>query len=81
MKGLKKIAAFNKENSKNPTVQITKEEIRQTGGDRAREISNANLKKEAEDYKNSLDDRQDLFNQFEETKKQVGIDKAKGSNR
>lgn len=70
---LKKIDEFNKKNPKNKISTIT---IQEVGGDRATEIANAQFRQQAEDYKKHLDQQKDVFTQFEEAKKEIGVERA-----
>jgi len=74
---LKKVDEFNKKNQNNKQVpKISTLQINQIGSDRLTEINNARLKQEAEDYKKSLEQQRDVFAQFEDAKKQIGIQRA-----
>lgn len=73
----KKVAAFKKQNPKSTAQQIGLDEILNLSNARARELNNATQKQQAELFKQSLEDQQQLFERFEQTKKDVGIEKAR----
>ncbi len=73
---LKKILAFNEENKNKGVKQISTTEINQVGSDRLTEINNANLRHNAEQYKKELNQQKDIFSQYEDAKKQIGVDRA-----
>jgi hypothetical protein len=73
----KKIEEANKKRGLDPnTGKIGSDRISQINSDRATEINNSRLKAEAEKYKTFLLDQQKLFEQYENAKKEIGIDKA-----
>jgi len=73
----KKVQAFNKTNPKKQVQQIGQVAIVELNQARTTELDNATLRADAEKFKKSLEDKQRVFEQFEEAKKQVGIEKTK----
>lgn len=73
----KKVDDFNKKNKGAKVQKVGQADIVEINKARTQELTNSNLKKEAEDYKKHLEDQRDIFAQFEDAKKEVGIAKAK----
>jgi uncharacterized coiled-coil DUF342 family protein len=70
-----KVAEFNKKNKTN--VQgIGLININALNAARTEELRNANLKADAEKFRQNLEVQKGIFEQFEEAKKNIGIDKA-----
>jgi len=70
-----KVKEFNRKNKSN--VQgIGLVDMNALNTARSEELRNVNLKEEAEKYKTVLEAQKKVFEQYEETKRKVGIDKA-----
>lgn len=72
----KKVDAFNKKNPKANVQKVGQADIVELNSARNRELSNTTLKEQAEEYKKYLQNQRDVFIQFEDAKKDVGIAKA-----
>ncbi|MDN3657958.1 hypothetical protein QWZ08_20055 [Ferruginibacter paludis] len=78
---IKKVTEFNNKaaefNKKNPNNKVASVSIDSLVSDRALELQNATFRKNAEDYKKSLELQQKYFEDFEKAKLEVGEAKAK----
>jgi hypothetical protein len=69
-----RIDDYNKKASKIGQPTIDKTDVVKA---KDTELSNTKLKQDADKFKQSLQDQQNIFEQFEEAKKEIGIEKAK----
>ncbi|MFN3341904.1 MAG: tape measure protein [Flavobacteriales bacterium] len=72
----KKVDAFNKKNPGKDVQKIGQADIVELNTARSQEITNTRLKADADAFKKYLEEQRQLFEKYEEAKKQVGIDKA-----
>lgn len=70
-----KVNEFNKKNKTN-VKQVGQQDIQELNTARQTELTNAKLKQDAEKFKQNLEVQKNLFAQFEETKKQIGLTKS-----
>lgn len=70
-----KIKEFNNKN-KTSVAQITPAQIEQVKRFRDVELSNTEQKQQAANYIKSLDDQKRIFERYEQSKKEIGIEKA-----
>jgi hypothetical protein len=70
-----KVAEFNKKN-KTSVQGVGQVDINALNEARNRELQNTRLKDDADRYLKNLDNQKRIFEQFEEAKKQIGIEKA-----
>jgi hypothetical protein len=71
----KKIQEQNKRNG-TPLNKIGLLSVNDVEAARSEELRNVNLKQEADKFKENLEIQKNIFEQFEEAKKQIGIEKA-----
>ncbi len=73
----KKVDEFKKKNPKSQVQKVGQVDIQALNDARAYELSNQALKDDAAKFKESLEKKQKIFEQYEEAKKEVGLAKAK----
>lgn len=71
-----KVDEFNKKNPKNQVQKIGQVDVVALNTARKKELDNQSLKDDAALYKSNLEKKQQLFEQYENAKKEVGIQKA-----
>jgi hypothetical protein len=72
----KKTDEFNRKNPKNQVNKIGQLDIQALNKARQIEITNSNFKQDAENFKANLEQKQKLFEEFENSKKEIGEQKA-----
>ena len=70
------IAAFNKANPANPVSKVDQNSINQLNSDKNTEILNTNYKEQAEAYVKNLDNQKKVFEQYQDSIRDIGIDRA-----
>ncbi len=70
------IAAFNKANPANPVTKVDQNSINQLNSDKNTEILNTNYKEQADAYVKNLDNQKKIFEQYQDSIKEIGIDRA-----
>jgi len=73
----KKVDEFNRKNPNKPIQKVGQTLINDLGNARDRELTNFNLKIDADLFKDNLDKKRALFEQFENAKIEIGEDKAR----
>lgn len=72
----KKVDEFNKKNPKNKVSKIGQVDIVELNNSRSKELDNTTLKNQADKYKAYLQRQKVVFDEYEQAKKEVGVQKA-----